>query len=306
MKETKETRPKRAYKDTVFRMLFREKENLLSLYNAVNGTAYTDEGMLEITTLENAVYMNYKNDISFVMDFELMLYEHQSTVNPNMPLRHLIYVTKVLQGITKDSDIYGSALIQIPMPRFVIFYNGTQKQPEQKILKLSDAFEKKPETPELELLVTMYNVNLGQNPELMDTCRILKEYAQYVNKVRENAKKLPFADAVEAAVDDCIKNGILSGFLLKNRAEAIEMSIFEYDEERHLKSEREYAYKKGREEGEQRGRTAGIQIFGFILKCNNQGDSKEEVLKKLRESYSLAREEAESYYDEMENSIIQS
>ena len=322
--EKEEARPQRTYKDTVFRMLFREKENLLSLYNAVNKTAYSDAKDLEIMTLENAIYMNYKNDISFMMNFELMLYEHQSTVNPNMPLRHLIYVTKVLQGIIRNADLYGSVLVQIPTPRFVIFYNGMEDQPEQKILKLSDAFEKKLETPELELAVTMYNINFGQNPEILNACQTLKEYAQYVSKVREYAEKMPFAEAVESAVDDCIRNGILSDFLLKNRAEAIEMSIFEYDEEKHLKNEREYAYKKGREEGkeegreegeqigeqrgkqigEQKGKIEGIRIVSFILKCSHQGDSKEETLQKLREFYSLSEEEAEIYYTETENSII--
>ncbi len=107
----------RNYKDTVFRMLFKEKENLLSLYNAVNGTAYTDVNKLEITTLENAVYMNYKNDISFVFDFRLMIYEHQSTANPNMPLRDLIYVAKVLQGRVKDENLYSATLVKIPAPR---------------------------------------------------------------------------------------------------------------------------------------------------------------------------------------------
>lgn len=236
MREKKEeVRPQHAYKDTMFRMLFREKKNLLSLYNAVNGTGYTDVEGLEITTLENAIYMNYKNDISFVMNFELMLYEHQSTVNPNMPLRHLIYVTKVLQGIIRNADLYGSVLVKIPAPRFVIFYNGMRYQPEQKTLRLSDAFEKKLEQPELELIVTMYNINFGQNPKILDACQTLKEYAQYASKVREYAKEMPFEEAVETAVDDCIRNGILADFLLKNRAEAIEMSIFEYDEEKHLK-----------------------------------------------------------------------
>ncbi len=319
-KEKMKVRPQRTYKDTLFRMLFQEKKNLLSLYNAVNGTAYSDMENLEITTLENAVYMNYKNDISFIMNFELLLYEHQSTVNPNMPLRHLIYVTKVLQGITRDADLYGSSLVQIPTPRFVIFYNGIEDQPEQKIWKLSDAFEKKLESPELELTVTMFNINFGQNPELLNTCQILKEYARYVSKVREYAEKMPFAEAVETAVDDCIRNGILADFLLKNRAEAIEMSIFEYDEEKHLKNEREYAYKEGmakgekigiqrgekigEQRGEQKGKIEGIRIMSFILKCSNQGESRERILKKLREAYSLSQEEAEIYYTEMERSMV--
>ena len=254
-----ETHTNRKYKDTLFRMLFKEKENLLSLYNAVNKTHYTNVDDLEITTLENAVYMNYKNDISFVFDFELALYEHQSTVNPNMPLRDLVYVTKVLQGIIRNEDLYGSTLIKLPTPRFVVFYNGTDEQPQKQVLKLSDAYEKQLDNPELELVVTIYNINLGNNPELMEACQLLKEYAQYVEQVRIFAKEFPLSDAVEQAVDYCIENGILADFLRKNRAEAIAMSIFEYDEEKHLKNEREFGYQRGREVGMREGHEAGMR-----------------------------------------------
>lgn len=235
----------RNYKDTVFRMIFREKENLLSLYNALNGTAYEETNDLEITTLENAVYMNYQNDISFVFDFELLLYEHQSTCNPNMPLRDLFYVTRVLQDRVKNANLYSKSLIRIPAPRFVVFYNGTDFQPEQQNLYLSDAFEKRQDEPSLELSVTVYNINLGHNGELLEACCLLKEYAQYVAQVRAYAEKLPLPEAVEKAVDDCIRSGILSAFLTKNRAEAIAVSIFEYDEEKHLKSERKEWHEKG-------------------------------------------------------------
>ncbi len=253
-----ETHVQRNYKDTMFRMLFKEKENLLSLYNAVNKTSYTDVADLEITTLENAVYMNYKNDISFMFDFELMLYEHQSTVNPNMPLRNLIYVTKVLQNITRNETLYSTMLIRLPAPRFVVFYNGTDPQPGKQILRLSDAFEKRMEQPELELTVSVYNINPGYNAELMEACRLLKEYAQYVEQVRKFAKKALFPEAVEQAVDYCIRNGILADFLSKNRAEAIAVSIFEYDEEKHLKNERELAYKNGEDAGIEKGIKRGI------------------------------------------------
>lgn len=231
-----EVKVQRNYKDTFFRMLFKDKENLLSLYNALNGTDYTDVNELEITTLENAVYMNYKNDVSFVFDHELMLYEHQSTVNPNMPLRDLSYVTDMLQKRTYDKDLYGSNLIRIPAPRFVMFYNGVAYQPEIQTLRLSDAYEKKQENPELELTVTAYNINHGYNDKIMDACRMLKEYAMYVERVRIYSKQMPLAEAVEKAVDDCIEEGILSEFLRKNRAEAIAMSIYEYDEELHFKT----------------------------------------------------------------------
>ena len=206
-----EAKVNRKYKDTIFRMLFKEKENLLSLYNAVNGTSYVDTDGLEITTLQDAVYMNYKNDVSFVFDFELNLYEHQSTVNPNMPLRDLIYVTTVLQGIIRDEDFYSSKLIKLPTPRFVVFYNGTEPQPHKQILRLSDAYEKQLDLPELELCVTVYNINYEENKELLEACKVLKEYAQYVAIVRKFAMEKPLEKAVEQAVDTCIKNGILEG-----------------------------------------------------------------------------------------------
>ena len=280
-----ETHAQRNYKDTMFRMLFKEKENLLSLYNAVNKTSYTDVKELEITTLENAVYMNYKNDVSFVFGFELMLYEHQSTVNPNIPLRDLIYVTKVLQNITRNEILYSSGLIKLPAPRFVVFYNGTDPQPEEQILRLSDAFEKKLEEPELELVVKIYNINSGYNRELMEACCLLKEYAQYVEQVRRFARQLPFQEAVEQAVDHCIRNGILADFLLKNRTEAIAVSIFEYDEEKHLKGERELAYKQGIEQGRQSGKIEGekLNLIKLICKKVEKGQNPEKIAEDLEE-----------------------
>ena len=198
------------YKDTIFRMLFKDKENLLSLYNALNKTAYTDVSGLEITTLENAVYMNYKNDVSFVFDFELMLYEHQSTVNPNMPLRDLLYVTSILQKRVSTENLYGSKQIKIPSPRFVVFYNGADYQPERQVLRLPDAYEKKQGKPELELTVTVYNINHGCNEEIMDACKTLNK---------------------------------------KNRAEVIMLSIFEYDEQAHYKLLYEEGVEDGIEQG---------------------------------------------------------
>ncbi len=262
----------RNYKDTVFRMIFREKENLLNLYNALNGTAYEETGDLEITTLENAVYMNYKNDISFVFDFELLLYEHQSTCSPNMPLRDLLYVARVLQNRIKDANLYSRSLIRIPAPRFVVFYNGTDFLPEQQILYLSDAFEKRQDEPSLELSVTVYNINLDNNRELLQACCLLKEYAQYVAQVRAYAEKMPLPEAVEKAVDDCIKSGILSAFLTKNRAEAIAVSIFEYDEEKHMKSERKEWHEKG------------IDNLAQLLKSLMDAGKTEEVERVLNDS----------------------
>ena len=269
-----ETKVQRNYKDTIFRMLFKDKENLLSLYNALNRTNYMDVNGLEITTLENAVYMNYKNDVSFVFDYELMIYEHQSTMNLNMPLRDLFYVSDTLQKRTYDRNLYGSKLIRIPAPRFVVFYNGAAYQPEKQILKLSDAYEKRQESPELELSVTVYNINRGNNEELMDACQTLREYALYVERVRIYAKQMPLAEAVEKAVDYCIEAGILAEFLRKNRAEAIKVSIYEYDEELHFRTLKEEGREEGREEGFEQGVNLLNQLNSILIEADRLDDLK--------------------------------
>lgn len=235
---------RRNYKDTVFRLLFAKKDKLLSLYNAVNGTDYTEAEALEVNTLENAIYMNMKNDISFVFDFSLNLYEHQSTVNPNMPLRNLFYVSKVLQKMVKDRNLYSSTIVTIPTPRFVVFYNGTEEYPERKVEYLSSAYEKEIENKELELAVTVINLNRG-NEELLEACKLLKEYVLYVECVRKYVSEMDVEAAVNQAVDECIREGILAEFLSENRAEVVEVSIFEYDEEKHMNFVRAEGYEEG-------------------------------------------------------------
>ena len=138
----------RTYKSTLFIMLFQDKNNLLELYNAVSGKHYTDPEILEINTLENAIYMTVKNDISFLIDGRLSLYEHQSTYNPNLPLRFLIYIAKLYSRMTRNANLYGTKVIRIPPPEFLIFYNGKEELPERAVLNLSDMYEKEDPLPE--------------------------------------------------------------------------------------------------------------------------------------------------------------
>ena len=233
------------YKDSIFRMLYLDKKELLSLYNAVNGTVYTDADSLEINTLQNAIYMKMKNDVSFLFNFQVNLYEHQSTVNPNMPLRDLFYVSDLLQNYVKDFNLYGRGLVKIPAPRFIVFYNGKEKQPERRVYKLSDSFFTQQEEPELELIVTVLNINAGNNAEILGNCKTLREYMLYNEKVRNYAAKMPIKAAVNLAVKECIKEGILADFLRRNRAEAIKVSIYEYNEELHLATVRREGYEDG-------------------------------------------------------------
>lgn len=173
----------RNYKDTLFRMIFREPEALLSLYNAINGTDYTDTEKLEIVTLENAIYMNMKNDLAFLVDCRINMYEHQASVNPNMPLRNLFYVAKEFQSLVDHKSLYASNIVKVPTPSFIVFYNGTEKQPERKELKLSDAFSVPVEDPALELKVTQLNIKAGHNKKILEKCAVLKEYSQYIERV---------------------------------------------------------------------------------------------------------------------------
>ena len=174
----------RNYKDTLFRMIFSDKKALLSLYNAISQKDYNDPDELEIVTLENAIYMNKKNDLAFLIDNSLHLYEHQSTDSPNMPIRNLFYISRELEKLASRETLYSSKQLMVPTPRFIVFYNGTDTSWERKVSKLSDAYEQKTDYPELELLVTMLNINLGNNSEIMNKCQTLLEYMQYVEKVR--------------------------------------------------------------------------------------------------------------------------
>ena len=245
----------RMYKSRIFAMLFSDRNELLKLYNAINGTSYDDPDLLQVNTLENAVYMSMQNDVSFIIDMRLNLYEHQSTYSPNLPVRYLLYVADVYSDYTKDMNLYGTKAVKLPTPRFVIFYNGQAEQPDRKELKLSELFSIPDADPSLELKAVMLNINKGHNRKLMETCRTLQDYAEYTFRVREYAAEMPLDLAVEQAITECISEGILADFLRKNRAEAKKVSIYEYDEERHMRQTRE----EGMEEGYATGFSQGIE-----------------------------------------------
>lgn len=271
------------YKATIFAMLFEDKEHLLELYNAVSGKHYTNPEMLEINTLENAIYMAIRNDISFLIDARLSLYEHQSTYSPNLPLRFLLYISALYSSMTKDANLYGTKAIELPPPRFVIFYNGKDEQPDRQILKLSDLYTINEECS-LELEAVMLNVNSGHNKELMEMSHTLWEYAEYTARVREYTETMELEEAVERAIEECIQEGILKEFLEKNRAEAKNMSIFEYDQERHIKQEREEAWEEGRKAGKR------DMLWKLAEKKLRKGKTITEIAEELEESEETIKE----------------
>lgn len=278
----------RIYKDRLYKMIFNDKSELLKLYNAINGTHYDDPAMLTITTLDNAIYMTMENDLSFIIDMRLALYEQQSTVNPNLPLRFLMYITDIYSAYTKDMNIYGSKKVQIPLPSFVIFYNGVKSQPDRTEFLLSELFHPTTDQPALELKAVMLNINKGHNQELMNACHTLRDYSEYVARIRTYSAEMPLTDAVEKAITECIHENILRDFLLKNRAEAKAMSIYEYDEEKTLRMFREEGY----EDGERNGK-----IQATIEMCLEFNLSSDAIVQKLMTKFQFSENHAQEYLD---------
>ena len=278
----------RIYKDRLYKMIFNDKSELQKLYNAINGTHYDDPAMLTITTLDNAIYMTMENDLSFIIDMRLALYEQQSTVNPNLPLRFLMYITDIYSAYTKDMNIYGSKKVQIPLPSFVIFYNGVKSQPDRTEFLLSELFHPTTDQPALELKAVMLNINKGHNQELMNACHTLRDYSEYVARIRTYSAEMPLTDAVEKAITECIHENILRDFLLKNRAEAKAMSIYEYDEEKTLRMFREEGY----EDGERNGK-----IQATIEMCLEFNLSSDAIVQKLMTKFQFSENQAQEYLD---------
>ena len=202
----------REYKSDVFCMLMEEPGYALEVYNALNHSDYSNPGLVEVCNLERGISLSVRNDAAFILDMNLSVYEHESTVCPNMPLRELIYVTNILEQWVKKQNLYGRKLVKIPTPRFVVFYNGVEEQRSQYQLKLSDAYANPMEAPELELTCTVYNINVGKNQALLSKCPVLRQYMIFVDYVREYLGKYPEKDlrkAINKAIDRCIREGVL-------------------------------------------------------------------------------------------------
>ena len=237
------------HKDRVFKFLFGNPANkawTLALYNALNGSHYDNPDNIQFNTIEDAVYLGMKNDVSFIIVDELNLWEHQSSYNPNMPMRFFLYAAKLYEKYIAGSDYYqySSTLQPAPCPKCLCFYNGTANQPEQKVLKLSDAFGGK---GDIEVLVTMLNINYGNNKALMEACAPLNEYAWLVDTIRRYQRELKNLEAaVDAALDEMPDEFMIKKFLLLNKAEVKGMFLTEYDQTKVLAQERREAVNEDR------------------------------------------------------------
>lgn len=264
----------RNHKDNVFCLLYRDKKNLLSLYNAMNGTSYEDEAELEVVTLDEAICLKMRNDAAFVIDSRLNLYEQQASRNENMPIRDLYYVVEELKKIAPPGTLYHRKRVQIPVPRFVVFYNGAERQPERQIYKLSDSFLREEKDPELELKVTVININPGYNNDLLEKCESLRGYMLFVKKAREKrGAGIKLEEAVRQAVEECISEDILAEFFENHKEEIVEMEIYGFDQELHDQAMREDGEMIGKEIGKEQGLELGIRIFKEIQAGNKDNGS---------------------------------
>ena len=258
-----QTNVNRKHKDRLFRFIFKEKSALLSLYNAINDSDYDNLDELEIYTMEDYVYMGMKNDVSFLIDWNINLFEHQSTYSLNMPLRGLLYIASNLRKFVEINrlDMYASRKILLPIPRYYVFYNGTKSMPEEEIMYLTDSMpmENAKEISCVEFKAHILNINEGHNPKMMERCPLLKEYAIIVSDVRKNLENdLSLVEAVDYAVEQCIqREGPLADILRGHRAEVTDTMLKEYDEVFHIECEKKISREEGRAEGREEGRAEG-------------------------------------------------
>ncbi len=256
----------REYKNNVFCDLFSEKSNALSLYNALNHTHYQNIKELEIVTLSDVIFMQQKNDVSIMFQNELTLWEHQCTLNFNMPLRGLIYFAHNIDGVLKSKGItlYGKKLVKIPSPDYYVLYNGMEESPDRQDLKLSDSFM----TPKegYEWTAHMLNINAGHNQELLDSCPALKGYAllvQYTREYQANGSELK--EAVEQAIDRCIQENHLKSYLLKKKAEVSLMLLTEFNQEAFSRVIRNEGVEEGIEIGVEMGEDRVNQLHSYLI-----------------------------------------
>lgn len=269
----------------LFDKIFSDKKAILELYNAIAQTEYQDESMVSVNTIKRAVFFGIENDKSFIIDDILNIYEHQSTVNPNMPVRGLMYLSELYRQYIYENqlDIYGSKQIFLPQPVYIVFYNGERKQPERQIISLKSAFNEDSSTLNnfLDFKAVMLNINYGYNKELMERCKPLKEYAIFVDTIRKHLKtENKPAIAAKKAVEECIEQGILSDILLKEKGVIEDMITVCYDEEIHKMREAEYNQELGEERGKEIGKEIGKQLGKqqIVKKMYNAGMSIEQII----------------------------
>lgn len=241
---------KRTYKDGIFRALFNDESVLLELYSALSGKDYSKDTKIEIITLDNAIFNDIKDDLAFLVEDKfIVMTEHQSTASPNLPVRLFCYLAREYEKLIDKNIIFSTTLEKIPTPELYVFYNGTDKMPSEWELKLSDAFKEKSDIISVEVKVKVINVNYASGAEILEKSKTMRGYSFFIHKVRrfyENSNDLEYS--VDAAIRECIEEGILSDFLMKHKGDI--MSVLEVNltrEERDRIREYDGEIKKAKE-----------------------------------------------------------
>jgi hypothetical protein len=243
----------RRYKDSVFVDFFSEdrtaKANFLALYNALHGTDYQSTAILKNIRLKQVLYMSFANDVSYLVDNKIIvLAEHQSTINPNMPIRCLEYIARLYEQFYKSKEKYSRKQLAIPTPEFYVFYNGKEPYRGDSLLKLSDSFTQTHDEYALELSVKVVNINYDKASEILERCKPLKQYSLFVDAVRRNIA-VDKEHGFEKAIKECIQNDILREYLQRKSKEVLNMLIGEYDYDTDIAVQREESFDMGRLEG---------------------------------------------------------
>ena len=243
----------RRYKDSVFVDFFSEdrtaKANFLALYNALHGTDYQSTAILKNIRLKQVLYMSFANDVSYLVDNKIIvLAEHQSTINPNMPIRCLEYIARLYEQFYKSKEKYSRKQLAIPTPEFYVFYNGKEPYRGDSLLKLSDSFTQTHDEYALELSVKVVNINYDKTNEILKLCKPLKQYSLFVDAVRRNIA-VDKEHGFEKAIKECIQNDILREYLHRKSKEVLNMLIGEYDYDTDIAVQREESFDMGRLEG---------------------------------------------------------
>ena len=287
-----ETKTNRKYKDSVFTLLFGEKKNLLELYNAIENTSYGSDTDIKITTLKNVLYKGCANDISFVINGKVVvLMEHQSTINENIPLRMLTYMSKVYGKTVPRRKIYQETRITIPKPEFIVLYNGNKKYPDRKVLKLSDMFAGacSGDTPDLELVVRVFNINKGHNKVFAERSKLLNGYETFVYLAKKYAETMSRDSAIDRAIEDCIGQEVLKDFLEEHSSEVRNMLFHKWNWDEALEVRFEEGEAKGVAIGEARGVAIGEARGVAIGEARGMKKGEARVLELVAKGYSLER-----------------
>ena len=294
----------RTYKDRLFKIIFEDKKELLSLYNALTGKNYQNPDELEINTIDDVIYMHLKNDMSFILDDWQNLFEQQSTFNPNQPLRGFFYFADLYKVKYFGKKIYSTRLLKIPTPQYIVFYNGTANMPDKKELRLSDSFQQPTAQPDIEVVAHMLNINYGHNKELMERCQKLKEYAQFIDIIRhylKENKQWSNEQAISKAIDDCIQNNILRDILQKERLRVMASILSEFDEVGYKEMIRQEAYEDAYEEGHEAGLEEGREqelahgVKSYIKLAQSIGYAESKIVTMLMQEFNLSEDQASQY-----------